>query len=68
MSSKMLLRLAASASLVALGACATTTVEPSAPLAPAVAEAPAPAEPALTQASAHDRLFEVFKASDEANL
>ena len=65
MSSKLLLRLAASASIVALGACATTAVEPT---APAVAQAPVAVEPVVTQASAHDRLFELFKASDEANL
>ena len=68
MSSKMLLRLAASASLIALGACATTSVEPIAPMAPVVAEAPVPAAPALSQKEAHDRLFELFKASDEGNL
>jgi uncharacterized protein (DUF885 family) len=65
MPTKLLLRLSASASIVALGACATTTVVPP---APAIAEAPVAAEAPVTQASAHDRLFELFKASDEANL
>lgn len=65
MPSTMLLRLAASVSIVSLGACATTAVEP---VAPVVAAAPVAAELAMKQASAHDRLFEVFKASDEANL
>ena len=71
MPTKLLLRLAASASIVALGACATTNVPPLAPAvaeAPVAAEAPIAAEPPVTQASAHDRLFELFKASDEANL
>jgi uncharacterized protein (DUF885 family) len=71
MPTKLLLRLAASASIVALGACATTNVPPLAPAvaeAPVAAEAPIAAEPRVTQASAHDRLFELFKASDEANL
>ncbi|HXG99693.1 MAG TPA: DUF885 domain-containing protein [Sphingomicrobium sp.] len=49
--------------MIALAACATTTVEPVTPVAAAE-----PAEPAIVQMSAHDRLFEVFKASDEANL
>ena len=61
----LLQRLALSVSIIALGACATTAVEPTAPV---VATAPVAAEPAMTQASAHDRLFELFKASDEANL
>ena len=64
MPSSLLLRLAMSASILALGACATTAVEPAAPVA---AAAPA-AEPGMSQAEAHDRLFELFKASDEANL
>ena len=68
MPSIKLLRLAASASILSLGACATTAVEPVAPVAPAVAEAPVAVDPAVAQASAHDRLFELFKASDEANL
>jgi len=54
-----------SSSLLALAACATTPA-PIAPMAPVVAEAPiAPAEP---QVSAHDRLFQLFKDSDEAQL
>ena len=59
-------RLALSASLIALGACAT--VPPPAPVAPpAIVEAATPA-PAAVEKSAHDRLFDLFKASDEANL
>ncbi len=65
MSSKLLLRLAASASIAALGACATTVAEP---MTPGFAQSPVVAEPAPTEASAHDRLFELFKASDEASL
>ncbi|HVM23640.1 MAG TPA: DUF885 domain-containing protein [Sphingomicrobium sp.] len=53
-----------SASLLALAACATAPA-PVAPQAPVAAAAPAPAEP---QVSAHDRLFQLFKESDEANL
>jgi uncharacterized protein (DUF885 family) len=53
-----------SASLLVVGACAATSAPPPA-APPPVAEAPAPAEP---QASAHDRLFELFKQSDEASL
>jgi uncharacterized protein (DUF885 family) len=53
-------------SSVTLAACATVPDE--APVAPAeVAVAPVP-EPVAAQPSAHDRLFELFKASDEANL
>jgi uncharacterized protein (DUF885 family) len=49
-----------------LAACAT--VPPPAPVAtPAAVEAPAPA-PVAPQKSAHDRLFDLFKASDEASL
>ncbi len=52
-------------SLAALAACATAPAP--APIAPPpVAEAPlAPAEP---EVSAHDRLFQLFKDSDEAQL
>jgi uncharacterized protein (DUF885 family) len=55
-------RLALSASLIALGACATV-----APLPP-VAVAPVEATPVVLEKSAHDRLFDLFKASDEASL
>jgi uncharacterized protein (DUF885 family) len=59
-------RLTVSASLIALAACAS--VAPPAPVAaPAVVEAPPPA-PAVVERSAHDRLFDLFKASDEASL
>ena len=56
-----------SASMLALAACATTAPPaPLAPVAPVAAETPvAPAEP---QVSAHDRLFQLFKDSDEASL
>jgi len=53
-----------SASLLVLAACATTA--PVAPVAPIAAQAPA--APVLPQASAHDRLFQLFKDSDEASL
>jgi uncharacterized protein (DUF885 family) len=61
--------LAASAPLAMLAACATTS-------APATLEAPPPAASeaapaavaAAPQVSAHDQLFQLFKASDEANL
>jgi uncharacterized protein (DUF885 family) len=60
-------RLAVSASLIALGACATV-----APPSPAMVEtapvAAEPAQPVAAQKSAHDRLFDLFKASDEASL
>src|SRR3982751_1492898 len=36
--------------------------------APVAAQLPAPAAPAEAQQSAHDRLFQLFKDSDEANL
>jgi uncharacterized protein (DUF885 family) len=49
--------------MMALSACATAPAAP--PQPPVVAEAPAPAAPV---ASAHDRLFQVFKESDEASL
>ena len=60
-------RLILSACLVALGACATAPapgVAP-APAAPSAVEAPPPPQP---QVSAHDRLFQLFKESDEAYL
>jgi uncharacterized protein (DUF885 family) len=51
------------ASVVLLDACATAPApEPTAAAAPEPAAAPVP------QKSAHDRLFELFKASDEASL
>jgi uncharacterized protein (DUF885 family) len=57
-----------SASLLALGACATTpAAEPAPASAPEAALAPAP-PPAAPQISAHDQLFQLFKDSDEANL
>ena len=65
MPSTLFQRLAVSASIVALGGCAATAVEPAAPV---VATAPVAAEPAMTQTIAHERLFELFKGSDEANL
>ena len=58
-------RLALTVSLIALGACAT--VPPPAP-APVVDTAPAEAAPVVAQKSAHDQLFDLFKASDEASL
>ena len=55
-----------SVSLTALAACATAP--PPAPIAPPpMTEAPAP-PPAAPQVSAHDRLFQLFKDSDEASL
>jgi len=59
---QMKLIFAVSAAAVALTAC-TTTAPPVAVAAPA--EAAAPAAPVE---SAHDRLFRLFKESDEANL
>jgi uncharacterized protein (DUF885 family) len=56
-------RFALAASLIALGACAAVPPPP-----PIVAQAPPPAAPAEVQKSAHDRLFDLFKASDEASL
>ena len=49
-------------SMAALAACATAPVE-----AP-VAAAPEPVAAATPEKSAHDRLFDLFKASDEASL
>ncbi|HEU5285423.1 MAG TPA: DUF885 family protein, partial [Sphingomicrobium sp.] len=58
-------RLTFSASLIALAGCAS--VPPPAPVAPAAAEVGAPA-PEAARKSPHDRLFDLFKASDEASL
>ena len=60
--------LAASASLLVLAACATAPapVVEAPPPPPPVAEAPP--VPAETEAGAHDRLFKLFKDSDEASL
>ena len=55
-----------SASIIALDACAS--VPPPAPVATPVALEAAPAAPAVAEKSAHDRLFDLFKASDEASL
>ncbi len=56
-----------SGSLLALGACATTPVAEPVPVA-AAAVAPAPVAAPEPQVSAHDRLFKLFKDSDEASL
>src|SRR5215210_644336 len=58
-------RLILSSSLLALGACATAP-SPASVAVPAVVETPA--APAAPQVSAHERLFQLFKESDEANL
>src|SRR5688500_17473795 len=55
-----------SASLIALAACATVS-QPESAAAPVALEA-APPAPAVVEKSAHDRLFDLFKASDEASL
>ena len=60
-------RLGLASVLVALSACATVPPEPAA-VAPAVEAEPVVAAPVETAASAHDRLFKLFKDSDEANL
>ena len=60
--------LAASVSLAALGACATTPAPAPLAGAPVAAEATPVATPVASQVSAHDQLFQLFKASDEANL
>jgi uncharacterized protein (DUF885 family) len=52
------------ASLLTLGACATTDRAAVAEVAPAAAAA----TPAATKQSEHDRLFAIFAASDEASL
>ena len=61
----MLRTLVLSTSVAALAACATRPA-PAPIAAPAVAEATA--MPMVAEKSAHDRLFELFKASDEASL
>ena len=48
------------ASMAALAACATTPAAEPAPVAPAAE----PAATAVPEKSAHDRLFDLFKASD----
>ena len=60
---QMKLIFAVSAVAVALAACTTIAPPPAEIAIPA--EAAAPATPAE---SAHDRLFRLFKESDEANL
>jgi uncharacterized protein (DUF885 family) len=57
-----------SASLLALVACAAGPVAPPAPIAPPPPAAPVAPAPVVPQASAHERLFELFKQSDEASL
>ena len=59
-------RLTVSASFIALAACAT--VPPPEPAATPVAFEAVPPAPAVVEKSAHDRLFDLFKASDEASL
>ena len=59
-------RLTVSASLIALAACASVP-QPAPVATPVAVEAP-PAAPVVAEKSAHDRLFELFKASDEASL
>jgi len=59
-------RLTVSVSLVALGACASVP-PPAASPAPVAAEAGPPA-PVVVEKSAHERLFDLFNASDEASL
>ena len=59
-------RLTLSASFIVLAACAS--VPPPAPVAAPVALEAAPPAPAVVEKSAHDRLFDLFKASDEASL
>ncbi|MGH6658367.1 MAG: DUF885 domain-containing protein, partial [Sphingomicrobium sp.] len=57
--------LALTSSILALAACATTPA-PVAPVAPVAVAEPAPAP--APQISAHERLFQLFKDSDEASL
>jgi uncharacterized protein (DUF885 family) len=70
MISNTIARLGLAGALVALSACTTASQE-TAVVAPAPVAAPEPvavAAPAETAASAHDRLFKLFKDSDEASL
>jgi uncharacterized protein (DUF885 family) len=62
---KPIRRLALSTMLIALGACASVPPPPGAEAAEA---APPPPAPAAEHKSAHDQLFDLFKASDEASL
>ncbi|GAA4712384.1 DUF885 domain-containing protein [Sphingomonas lutea] len=57
-----------SVSLLALSACATTSAESVVPVAAAEPVPVVPVEPAAPTVSAHDRLFQLFKDSDEDNL
>lgn len=63
---KLAAHLTLSASLLALAACATTP--PAEPIAPVAAAEPVAVAPVEPQVSAHDRLFQLFKDSDEDNL
>jgi len=59
-------RLLLSASLLALAACSTAPAPVAAPEPLPMAQAPA--APAATAASEHEKLFAIFKASDDASL
>ena len=61
---KMTFALTVSVSALMLSACTTTAPPPPADIAAVPVQAPAP----VAQESAHDRLFRLFKESDEANL
>jgi len=52
----------------ALAGCATAPAPAPVAASPAAVEAPAPAVPVATAESEHEKLFALFKASDEANL
>ena len=62
------LALTALLSSCALAGCATAPAPAPIAAAPAVVEAPAVAVPTATAESEHEKLFALFKASDEANL